>query len=735
MIRHVSVLVAVWCVGGAFEARAQAMETIRDKTLVAWVYLANPEQRGGSALTLDDRASRFDGIVFGEILPGRWMAGSDRWTRTQQDQEGYPAETAGPETRVQVAVTYAGNRVALYRDGQPYAAYGVDAPLAFGPESVVVMGLRHLDATDRACFAGSVDEARIYGTALSAEQIAALRPGEASDPAPLAWWTFDDGRATDRMGRFPDAVVLGGARIDGGRLHLDGGFLVATPKGEAERLLAATRAAAPEESFATLRAHRERLLSDPHRPVYHFVAPEGHCMPFDPNGAIFRNGRYHLFYIFQDERGHCWGHASSADLLHWRHHPPALYPGPGDPDRGIFSGNCFVDREGRAAILYHGVEAGNCIAVSGDDALEHWTKLPENPIAANPVEGGPGYGVYATWDPHGWLEGDTYYAIFGSHPASRAPATLFRSKNLTDWEYLHPILEREMPGVAEDDDLSCPDFFALGDRHMLLCISHKRGCRYYLGRWEDERFHPESHHWMNWPGGTCFAPESLLDDRGRRIMWAWVLDRIPVGMMTRHGWSGTMSLPRVLSLDGDGALRIEPVEELAGLRTAHRRAERAGLAAGQELAPAGIRGDSLELDVTMRPGETGRCGVHVLRSPDGEERTSIVYDAAAGRLIVDFSRASLDTGIGYGSFIMGGGENPLVTAQEAPFRLEPGEPLRLRIFVDRSIVEVFANGRQCVTQRVYPTRSDSKGVTVFAEGAPAVLESLDAWTMSATNPW
>jgi hypothetical protein len=63
---------------------------------------------------------------------------------------------------------------------------------------------------------------------------------------------------------------------------------------------------------------RELFLSDPHRPIYHFVSFEGRCMPFDPDGAIFWNGKYHLCYIFQDERGHCWGHASTKDLLHWR---------------------------------------------------------------------------------------------------------------------------------------------------------------------------------------------------------------------------------------------------------------------------------------------------------------------------------------------------------------------------------------------------------------------------------
>ena len=69
------------------------------------------------------------------------------------------------------------------------------------------------------------------------------------------------------------------------------------------------------DMIAAQRQLRELQLSDPHRPTYHFVNPEGRGMPFDPNGAIFWNGRYHLFYIFQDHRGDGWGHASSRDLL------------------------------------------------------------------------------------------------------------------------------------------------------------------------------------------------------------------------------------------------------------------------------------------------------------------------------------------------------------------------------------------------------------------------------------
>jgi beta-fructofuranosidase len=215
-------------------------------------------------------------------------------------------------------------------------------------------------------------------------------------------------------------------------------------------------------------------------------------------------------------------------------------------------------------------------------------------------------------------------------------------------------------------------------------------------------------------------------------MWAWVLDR-----RTRHedGWSGTMTLPRVLSLGPDGTLRIEPAEELQQLRMAGKKRQGIRLAAGIPVVLEEVRGDCLELDLTLRPGNAQRFGVKVRCSPDGQEETVIECHPTARCLKIDVAKSSLEN-IPYYTFCMAGGENnPEVTAQEAPFELSPGEKLRLRIFLDRSILEVFANGRQCVTQRIYPTRPDSLGVVLFSEGGDAEVESLEAWEMAPTNPW
>ena len=481
---------------------------------------------------------------------------------------------------------------------------------------------------------------------------------------------------------------------------------------------------------------REIQISDPHRPTYHFINPEGWGMPFDPNGSIYWNGRYHMFYIIHDERGHIYGHASSKDLLHWRYHTPALYPRPGDPDKGIFSGNAFITREGKVAMIYHGVNAGNSIALSDHEELIHWEKLKNNPIVPIPEEGTKEDSLYSSWDPHGWLENDTYYAVFGG----KVP-TLFKAQELDSWEYVGPFLNSDMPDVDTDvEDMSCPDFFEIGNKHAVLAISHSHGARIYIGEWKNEQFYPESHQRMNWLGGTAFAPESMLDKDGRRIMWAWVMDRREV-LHIRYdhdppkvGWSGMLTLPRVLSLDKDGVLNINPVDELKALRTKKRTASFIDLGEGNSKIMSSMSGNAIEIKAKVNVPSSGIFGMKVLSSGDGQEETIIKFNTIDNIIEFDFANSSLDSTIKHFGRPMGHDEI-IATNQIAPFELRDGETLDVQIFIDKSIIEVFANGRQCVTQRVYPILDNSQGVEVFSEKGGAMVESITTWDIAPTNHW
>ena len=195
-----------------------------------------------------------------------------------------------------------------------------------------------------------------------------------------------------------------------------------------------------------------------------------------------------------------------------------------------------------------------------------------------------------------------------------------------------------------------------------------------------------------------------------------------------------MTLPRVLSLRGDGSLCIEPVPELENLRTKHHHQETTQLDADTEIEIEDVNGDCLEIQVEIDPRNATEFGVKVRRSPDGAEETTIVYSPSDECLKIDLTKSTLDDEVKYPRLTPqdeDGGER-YTNSQEAPFKLLEEEPLKLHIFLDRSVLEVFANSRLCLTQRIYPSRADSLGVSVFAHGGEAVLNSLDAWTITPT---
>jgi len=460
---------------------------------------------------------------------------------------------------------------------------------------------------------------------------------------------------------------------------------------------------------------RERLINNPYRPGYHFVIPEGIALPFDPNGAIFWKGRYHLFYIFQDSRtgkgDHNWGHVSSTDLFHWRHHPTTLIG-------GMFSGNCFINMDGIPTICHHKVGKGNSILVALDDDLNYWKYLEKNPITPSTKPGDKYYGRYRSWDPFGFVDNGMYYAIFGG----KRPA-IAKCKTLDgDWKYVGDLLShRNTKGIRKDEDVSCADMFKLGNKHVLLCISHRLGCRYYIGDWKNEQFHPESHQQMSWNDRSFFAPRSLEDANGRRIMWAWVAD-LPDELARRDlGWSGTWSLPRVLTMTKDNKLMMDVPEEIKNLRYNPRTKKNITIPADTSVKLDDINGNSIELAIEMDSKNAKQFGVKVCVSKDESEQTVVYYDAENKKLSIDTNRSSLSS------------ENKAI--ESGPFELEKGESLKLRVFVDKSIIEVFANARQAVVRRLYPTLKDSLGVKLFAKGAGAKVNKLNAWDIMPSNPY
>jgi len=294
---------------------AERARLIRDKTLVAWVYVSDLTQRGGSVLTLIDKAEHFDAIVLGEVAQGKWMAGSDFFRRTHKDQSGWAAETADPKTRVQLAVTYEGDRVALFRNGKAYASYSIGQAQSFGEDAMVLLGLRYIGEMGEIGFVtGAIEDVRLYDVALKADQIAALVPHRPSDPRPLAWWTFAEGRVQDMMKTFPISRLEGNARIVDGRLVLDGSSYLW---------------AAKDAKSLTTDADDETPFDTTIQTMFYKARSKRTGNMWD-TWLYFHEGTYYLYYLAKS-RGQ-WDNismATSPDGVHWKETGRVLSKGRG----------------------------------------------------------------------------------------------------------------------------------------------------------------------------------------------------------------------------------------------------------------------------------------------------------------------------------------------------------------------------------------------------------------------
>jgi len=538
-------LLFLLCTTGLFAADDAAT----NKTLVAWVSPANLTQQGGSALTIQS-GDLFDAVVFGERAGGRWMAGSNFFQRTEANQSQYPAETADDKTMVQIAIVYDADDIRIYRNGEPYAAYRTkNIDLLSIDNHIAVFGLRHIGAGTGTPLAGAVEDARIYARALTQAEIASLKPNEKSTIEPLAWWDFEGDRVIDRAGRFEHSAMTDGVKLAGGRLVLDGhGYLVAA-RSETDAKMA-TRETGPRAPGPPYVPETPAWPEDPPANwlTFHLAHPgPGDAHPGDPNCVFDYRGRYHLHYIYRNSTGFVFAHVSGDDLVHWQWHTTVLAPP--TTGHGMFSGTGFYTKEGKPAIIYHGQGSGrNWIQYPLDDQFNRWSE----PVEVSPKTADGQVPDIRHWDPDCWLNGQTYYALSGGQNPQ-----LMKSTDLEQWTYLGDLLHEDYPadlGVPKAEDISCANMFKIGDRWMLLCISHTLGCRYYLGDFKDEKYLPEFHAMMSFGGNQFFAPESMLTRDGRRVMWAWLL-RMPIAP------TGVQSLPRELELPADGVLRIRPLLE------------------------------------------------------------------------------------------------------------------------------------------------------------------------------
>jgi len=482
---------------------------------------------------------------------------------------------------------------------------------------------------------------------------------------------------------------------------------------------------------------RKKMAGDPYRPIYHYVNPENRLN--DPNGLCCWKGRWHLFYQAyppEDPRQH-WGHAVSDDLIHWRDLPYAIYP---NPERCCFSGATLVEKD-RVIAMYHGTTVGNMVAVSSDPLLLNWKKVTGKAvIPMNPDESVPPYRIF---DPCIWKKGNIYYSLSaGTLPdgpgGKRVRANfLYRSKDLAKWEYLHPFVENDRYSRVGDDG-ACPYFWPIGDKHILLHYSHTSGGKYLLGDYDMRRdkFVVTDGGYFNFgPSAPCgvHAPSAYPDGKGGVI----AIFNMNPGKPTK-GWNQIMTLPRRLTVLPKGEidpLGIEPAGDIESLRYNHQHVDTMNLPANEEVVLKNIKGNAMEIIAEIDPKNAPMIEMNVLRSPKAEEVTRIRFFKNRGYKHREFGRTheyakKLSSFITIDSSYSSTLPDVKSRAPEtAPVFIEKNEPLQLRVFIDRSVVEVFVNGKQCVAMRVYPGRADSAGVSLRSQGQDAALNLLDAWQM------
>ena len=504
-------------------------------------------------------------------------------------------------------------------------------------------------------------------------------------------------------------------------------------------------------------ASRRRQAVDRYRPIYHFVSPESTLN--DPNGLCFWQGNWHLFYQGyppEDPRQH-WGHAISKDLIHWKDLPYAIYPG---PERAVFSGSSFVDGN-RVIAIYHGTEVGNMVATSSDPMLLNWKKTTTD-VAAIPLRTQAGFALpYSVFDPCIWKKDSIYYALSAGRapkgPGGRQVATsyIFRSNDLVNWQYLHEFVENDRFTLI-NDDYACPYFWPIGDRYIMNFFSHMSGGQYLLGDYDtqNDKFIVTAGGKFNFGPATpsgVHAPSATPDGKGGII----ILFNMNPGKPTGE-WNQIFTLPRRLTLVGKNEIGQEPAGNIVSLRGESKKVDAMKLPANKEIILKNIRGNSMEIDLEIDPKDAPVVELNVLRSPAKEEYTQINFLRERGM------STGRDYRFGEIARIQGlQGAQPLppVPASAQPVReslltiessfssllpdvrprgpetasflLKRDETLKLKIFIDKSVVEVFANGKQCVAVRVYPGREDSMGVSIQSHGQESELKSFEAWQMKS----
>lgn len=479
-----------------------------------------------------------------------------------------------------------------------------------------------------------------------------------------------------------------------------------------------------DRATAAMQAAMPRAQADPARPIFHVMAPAQWMN--DPNGPIYCKGFYHLFYQlnpFSDESGpKFWGHVRSRDLAKWEPLPIALRPSVEAGEAEVWSGCCTINGQGVPMIFYTSIAPGQSAqthaeqwAALGDDDLIQWRKSPANPVLSEALNGG--VKIYDWRDPFIFHHKNRTFMVTGGNlnqtQGGQAAVSIYEAENagLTQWKYRGVLFQ--LPDAAART-AECPNFFKLGDQWVLF-VSPYGKVQYFVGDFDAEscRFHARTNGFLDF-GPNFYAPNTMQVPDGRRLVWGWV-----TGFPGGHGWNGCLTVPRLLSLSSDGQLRQTPAPQLTKLRGQAVKFRNVLLDGSLGSAKvAGMKVPILNNDVFLVIWNTNTSEIQA----EIEMTTATNFELRIGH-----SKMPADNDLPFVVIRFNGTELQVMDVK-APLTLTGERKLKLRVFLDRSVLEVFANETVCITKTIQPPAA-AANLTLHADGGSATAKLIQAWPM------
>ncbi|MEX2183134.1 MAG: glycoside hydrolase family 32 protein [Chloroflexota bacterium] len=467
------------------------------------------------------------------------------------------------------------------------------------------------------------------------------------------------------------------------------------------------------------------------RPRSHLTPPRAWMN--DPNGPIFVDGRWHVFYQHDPvaprwDRVH-WGHAVTADMVEWLHLPIAISPDDDGPDAlGCWSG-CVVEEDGVATMFYTGVvqdgpvRRASILRATSVDGLVTWAKDRSGPaIAGAPA----GIAADAFRDPFVIRDGTGWVMLVGGGTdAGLGAVLLYRSPDRMRWDFVGPFLSADdVPRAAGADGpcWECPQLlrFAGADVLIVSVVDRTPGVRpshvmAFVGRMGGDRFVVDHADQLDM-GPDFYAPAAVVAPDGRRLIIGWIPED-PPGEASARDWAGSMTYPRVISIETDGRLGMALADEILSLRGPRRSSGPHVLVESRGPWRRELTSQHVEVRLTIDPGDAMEVAIELLDSDPDSAEVRVAYQPA--ERVLSVARRGIVTVAGRGSL----GATTLPTSA--------GHRLELRLLIDGSVLELEAAGHTMGTVRLSAMHGPRQALTVAAVGGGAVIESIDMWELTS----